>query len=41
MIKEKTMTGSPVPSANNGGNNKLSLDFRTIGIKTPKNKTPL
>ena len=40
-IKEKIITGNPVPKANNGGNKRLSFDFKTIGIKTPKNKTPL
>lgn len=37
----KTITGKPVPRANSGGNNKPPAESTTIGIKTPKNKTPL
>lgn len=38
---ENKITGNPVPRAKIGGSNKLSVDFKTKGIKTPKNKTPL
>ena len=41
IINENIITGSPVPNANKGGNRRLSLDIKTIGIRTPKNKTPL
>jgi len=40
MIKENKITGSPVPRAKIGGRSKPSEDFKTKGIKAPKNKTP-
>ena len=39
--KENIITGNPVPKAKTGGKSKLSDDFKTRGINTPKNRTPL
>ena len=41
IIKEKIITGTPVPKAKSGGNSSASWEFKTRGISTPKNKTPL
>ena len=39
--KEKIITGSHVPKANNKGMTKPLEDFITKGTRAPKNKTPL
>ena len=41
MIKEKMITGNPVPKANKDGSKSLSGELKTSGINIAKNKTPL
>ena len=41
IINENIITGIPVPRANRGGSNRLSVELKTKGIKIPKNKTAL
>lgn len=41
IINENMITGILVPRANTGAKNNPPLDFKTKGIKAPKNNTPL